>query len=423
MKIPKIRKIIFDNKTYIFLITFFVLNMFFRVYQLEQRAQFTWDQVDTAWHAKNMIVNHNFPLVGMPAKQNSGIAIGPAYYYFVAIFYLLTNLDPIASPIIASIVSVFSFFVLFLCVRKLFGTIPAFIALFINCFSFYLILQDRIQWPVALIAPIGLLIFLSLYEIFKGNLKYIFLLAVLVGISFHIHFTSIFYIPIIILSFPFFPRKKQTVYFIVYSLPLFAVWLIPFIISMFQKSQSLNLYAFFRQNSVGFHLRRVIQVADIAFLEQTLIWGTKFIDLIKYISIPLFLIIYYVSDKRKDIPLLYLTLIWFLVPWLALSMFQGDLTPYYFAMTRYVAIALISYLLFRIGKYNRKIFIPILIFIGLAFVIWNIIQFATYKTEGLTQLKKIANNSFTKSMGNEFTYGAAQTYLYYFYEWRAYGKK
>ena len=33
----------------------------------------------------------------------------PLYYYFAAFIYLLTNLDPIASGIIAGITSIFSF--------------------------------------------------------------------------------------------------------------------------------------------------------------------------------------------------------------------------------------------------------------------------------------------------------------------------
>lgn len=40
---------------------------------MEVLNPFGWDQVDNAWAAQNMIVNHKFPLLGMVAKQNSGI--------------------------------------------------------------------------------------------------------------------------------------------------------------------------------------------------------------------------------------------------------------------------------------------------------------------------------------------------------------
>ena len=79
----------------------FVFHVFFRFYGFEEKHGFSWDQVDNAWAAKNILVEHKFPLVGMVAKQNSGFYIGPMYYYYVAFFYLLTNLDPIASVFIA----------------------------------------------------------------------------------------------------------------------------------------------------------------------------------------------------------------------------------------------------------------------------------------------------------------------------------
>ena len=54
---------------------------------MDQKNPFGYDQVDNAWAAKNIIINHWYPLVGMVAKANSGIYIGPVYYYLIAVFY------------------------------------------------------------------------------------------------------------------------------------------------------------------------------------------------------------------------------------------------------------------------------------------------------------------------------------------------
>ena len=408
---------------YILLAVLFIFHLFFRFYELEKRAQFTWDQVDNAWNAKNIIINGEYPLTGMPAKGNSSVTIGPAYYYFVTFFYFLTDLDPIASPIIAGVVSIFSFFVLFLAARKVFNEYVALIAIFINTFSNYLIEIDRVQWPVNFIAPISLLIYLSILKIIKGNLKYILLLAFLLGVSLHIHFTSIFYVLIVILSLMLFPRKKSTILYVFYSIPLFSVWLISFFLSLSSKGSSLNIVSFLSENSVGLHLRRVIQVADVAFLESSLIFNEKIPYFLKYLSLPLFVLVYYLRLRSKSFPTIYVSVIWFLVPWVGLSMFKGELTPYYFSITKYIVILLISYVIYEAIRFRKKIFTPFVGVLAMIFLIANISAFSTYKTDGMDKLKRDAYDDFKHSRGNEFTYGSAKTYLYYFYEYRAYGKK
>src|SRR5581483_6758929 len=105
------------------------IGFYLRIYGLENYSQFGWDQVDNAWAAKNILVDHKILLSGMVAKGNSGIYIGPLYYYVISIFYFFTSLDPIASIIFAALTSVFSAFVVFFVAKKLFSTRVAFVAL------------------------------------------------------------------------------------------------------------------------------------------------------------------------------------------------------------------------------------------------------------------------------------------------------
>jgi len=95
---------------------------------MNNKFPFGWDQVDNAWAAKNLIVDHRIPLVGMVAKHNTGFFIGPVYYYLVAFFYWITNLNPIASQYIALTTSVFTFFVIFFITKKLFNFKVALVA-------------------------------------------------------------------------------------------------------------------------------------------------------------------------------------------------------------------------------------------------------------------------------------------------------
>lgn len=441
--------------TLILLLILFVIHIFFRFYQLEERAQFTWDQVDNAWHAKNLIINHVYPLTGMPAKQSSSISIGPLYYYFVTFFYFITNLDPIASPIIAGLTSIFSFITIYFVSLKLFNKYIALIALGINTFSFYLILQDRIQWPVNFIAPIGLFVFYSLYQIIRGRNKFFLLLLMLFGISFHIHFTFVFYIAISILLIPFFRITRAALLYLSVGLIVLFGLTVPFLLFSQQSSAGFNFMNFIKNNSVGFHFRRFLQVADTAFLEPVLFSGSKITGIIKFFLVPAFIVLYllfegrakplsnnikeafkgkkkyalalfqgtFCQNKKDRLAFLYLVSIWFLLPWVALTMFQGELTPYYFALTRYVSICLVAYIIYTCVTWKKIIFVPLIFIVGSLFFVGNTIQFLQYKTEGLKDLKQQAYDDFKHSRGNIFTYGAAKTYLYYFYEYRAYGKK
>ena len=85
-KVPIIDKVIYF-KWRIVLILLFVVLLITRFYATEQYNPFGWDQVDNAWAAKHILIDHTLLLTGMVAKGSSGIFIGPFYYYFVAFFY------------------------------------------------------------------------------------------------------------------------------------------------------------------------------------------------------------------------------------------------------------------------------------------------------------------------------------------------
>jgi len=134
LKLHNILRAIKKDKRWIILIALFLFFVFLRFYQLEEKSIFLYDQLDSAWAAKNIIDDHRFPLIGPANKLGSGLFVGPLYYYLIAIFYYFTNLDPIASGLFAGATSIIGFFVLFYITKKLFSFNVALIALFIALF-------------------------------------------------------------------------------------------------------------------------------------------------------------------------------------------------------------------------------------------------------------------------------------------------
>ncbi len=170
------------------------VHFFLRIYQLEDRTQFTYDQVDNAWTMKNILVDGKYPFVGPAVKQNSGFYLGPLYYYLLVPFYWFFNLDPIASAVFSVFTSVVNFIILFFVVKNIFSVQLAFVGNFLYTFSAFALSNDHVQWNVGFLPSISLLVFYSLYKIFNGQTKFTFLLFFILGISLNVHFTAIFFL-------------------------------------------------------------------------------------------------------------------------------------------------------------------------------------------------------------------------------------
>ncbi len=405
------------HKQLVVLLVIFIAHIFFRFYLLEERLQFGWDQVDFAWAAKSIIVDHELPLLGMVAKGNSGIYMGPAYYYLTSLFYWVFDLNPIASGIFAGVTSIFTFFVLFLVAKKLFSYNIALIAVGIHTISSFLISSDRIQWSVNLIAPISFLVFFALYNVLLGKVRYLLLLAAVVGFSFHIHFTSIFYPIIILLALPFFPRKKQTIKYILLSLPVFLIFLIPNIIAEVssKNAHTNNLFEYVNTYYHGFHVARVLQLTNDAFVEFQLILKGWFRNL-NYLFLFVFYIIYFLlKPSRNKFIMCYLVSLWFIVPWFVFSTYKGEISNYYFFSTRPIAILILAYLTYKIFCINNFIVKSVIVIFWVYFSYVNVVQFFIPESGKLEAYRNNAKSAIEKGeIIKPYRY-TPESYLYYYY--------
>ena len=412
----KIKKLI-KNPSFWLVIIIFCFELFLRFYQMDVKNAFGYDQVDNAWAAKNLIVNHQWPLVGMVAKGNSNIYIGPFYYYLISIFYWIFNLNPIASAVFAGFTSIFTFWVIFYISKKLFSTEVAIIAIFINTFFFPAILFDRIQWPVNLIPSISYLIFYVLYRITQGDVKKIMMLAMLVGFSFSVHFTSIFYPMIIILALPFFPRTKETLRYILISIPLFLIWLVPNVIyQLQQKSVGGSFSSYFDSYYHGFHLTRVLQLTGDALIQFNAYSFQNIFVPLKFIAIPVFFLIYlYKSISREKLIFCYLVILWFIIPWFVFATYAGEITDYYFDINRFIALLIVSYFFAKVWNI-RNVLPKVAVAAVLLYIAYtNIVTYLPYKDNGLMNKEIEVQSEIGKGERINFQVGVPDSYLYWYY--------
>ncbi|MDO8269624.1 MAG: glycosyltransferase family 39 protein [Candidatus Levybacteria bacterium] len=409
-----IKKYFKNNLFFAIFCILFALLLLTRFYGMEEKSPFGFDQVDNAWAAKDIIVDHKFPLVGMQAKVNTGLFIGPYYYYLISPFYLITNLDPIASIFIAGLTAVFTFLVIYFVTRSIFNEKVAILAIFINVVSSYIFELDRVQWPVNFIVPISFLILFSLYKICNNNPKYFMLLAASFGFSLHIHFTSVFYIILIALAIPFIPRNKKTLRYFLFSIFIFLIFVIPIIVGLIETSIGISPTSYLSNSFHGFHLRRFLQIIGDEFIEFNAI--LKFPYAI-YVSIFLFLTFIFLLLKEKNLKhkfiFIYLLIVWMLVPWIVFSTYSGEITNYYFGITRPVAILTFSYLIYRLVTLNRIYITFLLALMLIYFSISNLYYFFSMGPVGLPFHRSVVLEKISKGEKVEFVHGDPQSYIYY----------
>jgi hypothetical protein len=199
------------------------------------------------------------------------------------------------------------------------------------------------------------------------------------------------------------------------SLPIFFIWLLPAILIFLSKSNHYlsNSVIFSNTYSHGFHLRRFLQLANDAFIEFPSFQSLKFV---RFIFLPAFFLTYYLKNpKRSSIIFFYLISLWILVPWIALSLYSGEITNYYFSLSMPITFIILSYIITSLIEL-KKLFINFAIFIfGIYFSFVNISAFFNTNFPGLSGSRIYVKSMIRNGKMVPFVGGDPASYLYYFY--------
>ncbi len=394
--------------------------VFLRFWDIENRMQFTWDQVSNAWVMKDMLVDGKLPLQGMVAKLNSPIHIGPAYYYLLVPFYWIFHLDPVAAGVFASVVALVTAVVLFVAIRRLFSYEVALFSLAIYTFSARIIIQDRIAWPVIFLPMLAIAVFLALYKLMDGRPKYVLLLAFSLGFSLHIHFTAIFFFLYTILCLPFFIRTKGLLRYIVPASVIFLVWFAPIVVAGIGKSfVGGNMLAYFQTYYHGFHFVRVSQLLGDALIEFVAIIGVPQVRVAAFFALPAFLFLFWQSYKKKIpqvVRMAYLTGIWFVVPLVIFAVYSGEISDYYFTVTRPIVAMIYGWLtVTALQRKNVVLSVAVVLFWGYILFYNMNVFFRNNFGNHVPKLKIEVKGDIEKGKSINFTEGDPKSYLYYIY--------
>ena len=408
-----------QHKTIILVGALFLLHLFLRFYGIETKSIFVYDQVDSAWAAKNIIIDHNYPLIGAENKLGSGVHIGPLYYYISAAFYYLTNMDPIAAGLLAGTTSVLGFFILFYVAKKMFSTKVAIIALFINTVSYSAIEFERIQWEVNFIPIISTLSFYFLYRILLKHERNILYFALVYAFALHIHLTTVVFLPLILLfTLPFFPKTKKTLYYILLSIPIVLAGLASIIIYniITGNSQAAGSLGYANSSFHGIHLTRMIQLLSTAFIQIESFTVFPMLRPISFLLLPIFFTVYFLNTPtRKKFIVVALIFLSFIIPWIVLSAYSGEITNYYFSTNRFVGLIALSYLFFKLLMLKKTFITLCILIFALYYLAVNLQIFIKKPVIGLSYYRSYVKEHIKELKIIPFQEGSPVSYLYYLY--------
>jgi len=157
-----------------------VLGFIWRIYNFEKGFSFAHDQDLYSWIAKDILINHHQRLIGQVTSVE-GVFIGSAYYYLMAIFYWIFNLNPLSAVIptvVGGLITIGSIYWIF---SRHFGKYIGAIGAFIYSVSFGVAAYDRWSVPTQPTMLWSVWYLLVILEAIRGNQKIIYLYAVLLG--------------------------------------------------------------------------------------------------------------------------------------------------------------------------------------------------------------------------------------------------
>lgn len=358
-----------------------LIAAYLRLWNLEHRVLFDFDQETLAWEAKKIIINRDLTLIGMKAGP-AEVFIGPGMYYVYALVYFLSQMNPLGANIFAVLMGLLTLTAIFYVAKRLFSFSEGVIAAIIYSFSFTLNIFDRLAWLLAPLVLVSLLIILfsCLYTERKEK-KYLYFLTGLLGFSYHIHFTGLFFF--LIVPFFFWWSKKarlNKVDLLIISLILF-FWFSPLIVFDLRHN-FLNLKGVLKLfSSSGAAINYGLKLKTLfryTLENQARIFFKNlpaFSLQLSVVSLAFLALLFKRGENDKKIAKLFF--LFLIVPVFVFLFYSGHVPEYYFLITFPVHILLFS----RMVVYFSRVFswfkIPLLVYLYL-FVLINLSQVFLY---------------------------------------------
>lgn len=366
---------------------------------------------------KSILSDGYLPLIG-PRIAINDFYLGPLYYYILAGFYFVTNLDPIAASCFVASTYIASSVSIYYVAKRMFEKYVALVTLTLYVASYFQVMSDKPAWNVSLIIPIVTWLIFCLWKVWEGRVKWIIGVFLCIALMLHVHITIVFLAPSVFLVL-YKSRKVKSFWkctlmgallILLSASSIFAYELI----SGFQNAQSIGAFiiADGQIPVLSFALSRL---NDVFFMFEALIHMPE-LAIMAFIIPILFWII---ARNQKESSAQFLSIVSLLVfstTWISLVFYRNTIFEYYFLITGVFMYFMTSYVFvyfLSCKKYVYKIIagtvLTMLISINLSALGSN------WYTSGLRQEKEEILRRIDQGEQIEFNEGEIQSYLYWYY--------
>ncbi len=395
-----------------------LIGFYLRFWNIENTFEYGWDQARDAWKVRD-ILSGSLVLNG-PRTGIGHFHLGSAWYYYLAPFYFLTRLDPIAAQYGNMLVCLFNCIVFFWVTKRIWGPKFALLSTYFFTISGYLITINKTAWNVSPVLGVSTLIFFCLHEIvMHRKYKLLVPLMFLTGLFIHLHFAFVFLPSIIFFSLLFAKDKKKIIQWGVVGLPLFLVMAIPLVfLDIEWKGGNTNLFQSFLKDYLidGFHLRfflirihdAFIQYQQILSIPHTVSWG-KFV-------VPTIFTLVTLTERGQILKRNILLMIWFLVPAVVYSFYAGTTSEYYVLLNAPMVIYTLVYLIQKLMRVRGVWGVGITCGVAALLVFYGMRNSYDYWIKpsygGLAKQKDETRNCIKAGCKKEYNEGFIDSYLY-----------
>lgn len=363
------------------------LALFLRLYKIENRAPFDWDQ-NRDYAAISDIAGGKPVLIGPVAGGEGGFFLGPLYYYLVTPMYLVMGGSPVSLPITSSILDVASIVLVIILLRKSLGDPLTLTLSFVWAISWFAIEASRVSWNVSLL-QLWIVLFIYLLQTKLSFIKAL-IFGLTLGLTWHIHASLI---PLSLLTSIFFIRhlglslKKILLIAVGY-----AIALLPLIVFDIRHSglERHLIYQFFvSSDAVTYPFAKVFFSVFSRFGKNTvaILTGTSDLHLWWGIIMSIFS---FIAVFTRSLPLKVSGII--VLSNIILTLYLGEPGfPEYYLASSYLSILII--LLYPLFSF-KKLMAPVSILFIILFSYLNITKYSVQSTSfSLTQKLAVVSSA------------------------------
>lgn len=179
-------------KTVIILTIILLLAAFFRLYKISDYMTFLGDEGRDVLVAKGILEGH-FTLLG-PRASAGDFYLGPIYYYMMAPFLWLFQLDPVGPAVMVALLSVVTTWLVYFVGKKFFDTKTGIYAAALYAVSPLVIAYAHSSWNPNVVPFFSLLlIYITYLAVAKPKQKKYFVFAgFILGIALQLHYLTLF---------------------------------------------------------------------------------------------------------------------------------------------------------------------------------------------------------------------------------------